>query len=82
MSWIDFHPHSIFIASSSVTRELPGELPYGIIHRIITHFVQNWQAVAMKGFKDVKDFAIQHFNVLVSAHFADYEPGGLLSKIK
>ncbi|KAJ6631972.1 P-loop containing nucleoside triphosphate hydrolase protein [Mycena sp. CBHHK59/15] len=66
----------------AVTRELPGELPYGITPRIITNFVQSWQDVAITGFRDVKDFSVDHFNRLVEAHFAEYERGGLLSSIQ
>ncbi|KAJ7767691.1 P-loop containing nucleoside triphosphate hydrolase protein [Mycena metata] len=66
----------------AVTRELPGELPYGITPRIITHVVQSWQDVAITGFRNVKAVAIDHFNGLVQDHFAEYERGGLLSSVQ
>ncbi|KAJ7905222.1 P-loop containing nucleoside triphosphate hydrolase protein [Mycena leptocephala] len=66
----------------AVTRELPGELPYGIVPRIITHFVQSWQEVAITVFRNVRAVAVDHFNALVWSHFGAYERGGLLSRIK
>ncbi|KAJ7465067.1 P-loop containing nucleoside triphosphate hydrolase protein [Mycena latifolia] len=66
----------------AVTRELPGELPYGITPRIITHFVQSWKEVTITEFLNVKAVAVDHFDGLVLAHFAEYERGGLLSSIK
>ncbi|KAJ7244653.1 P-loop containing nucleoside triphosphate hydrolase protein [Mycena haematopus] len=66
----------------AVTRELPGELPYGITPRIITHTVQSWKDVAITGFRNVKAVAIDHFNTLVQEHFAEYERGGLLSSVQ
>ncbi|KAJ7478755.1 P-loop containing nucleoside triphosphate hydrolase protein [Mycena galericulata] len=66
----------------AVTRELPGELPYGITPRIITHAVQSWKDVAITGFRNVKALAIDHFNALVQEHFAEYERGGLLSSVQ
>ncbi|KAJ7066228.1 P-loop containing nucleoside triphosphate hydrolase protein [Mycena amicta] len=66
----------------AVTRELPGELPYGITPRIITHVVQSWQDVAITGFRNVKVVAIDHFNLLVQEYFTDYERGGLLSSVQ
>ncbi|KAJ7785301.1 hypothetical protein DFH07DRAFT_935069 [Mycena maculata] len=62
----------------AVTRELPGELPYGITPRI-THFVKSWQNVAVTAFRDARTVAEDHFKALVRSHFADYERGGLLS---
>ncbi|KAJ7097456.1 P-loop containing nucleoside triphosphate hydrolase protein [Mycena epipterygia] len=66
----------------AVTRELPGELPYGITLRIITHFVQSWEDVVITEFRNVKAVAVDHFNALVRAHFEEYERGGLLSSIQ
>ncbi|KAJ6507010.1 P-loop containing nucleoside triphosphate hydrolase protein [Mycena sanguinolenta] len=66
----------------AVTRELPGELPYGIIPRIIIHFVERWQDVAVTVFYNVKETAVDHFNALVREHFAEYERGGLLTSVE
>ncbi|KAJ7689662.1 hypothetical protein B0H17DRAFT_1202115 [Mycena rosella] len=70
------------VIKEAVTRELPRELPCGITRSIIARFVQSWRDVAITAFRNVKAVAIDHLNALVRTHFADYERGGLLSRIQ
>ncbi|KAK7023329.1 P-loop containing nucleoside triphosphate hydrolase protein [Favolaschia claudopus] len=65
----------------SITRELPGELPYGIVPKIITYYVENWQNAALGVFREVKQLTVEHFRELVQQHFFEYELGGFLRDI-
>ncbi|KAJ6562382.1 P-loop containing nucleoside triphosphate hydrolase protein [Mycena capillaripes] len=66
----------------AVTRELPGELPYGITPRIITHYVKGWKAIAIEKFSSVQALADEHFNALIQGHFGEYKRGDLLSSVR
>ncbi|KAJ7440825.1 hypothetical protein B0H11DRAFT_2098441, partial [Mycena galericulata] len=69
------------LASRSM-RLLPGELPYKIVPHIITDVVRSWQDIVINGFHKIRAKAIEHLNVLVRTHFAEYVGGGLSASVQ
>ncbi|KAN0060747.1 hypothetical protein ACQY0O_007405 [Thecaphora frezii] len=66
----------------SITRELPGNVPYAVKIALMQQSIRAWRMISEKCFQDTKSVLLGHVDKLVKTYFGQYEASSLQAKVK